>query len=48
VLAGSLLFVSRATDYFVSPVFWIKMALIASAGINMMIFEFMTVRDVEK
>jgi uncharacterized membrane protein len=48
VIAGALLFISRATDYFVNPVFWIKMALIVVAGINMMIFEFITVRDVQK
>lgn len=48
VIAGSLLFISRATDYFVNPVFWIKMSLIAVAGINMMVFEFITVRDVQK
>jgi hypothetical protein len=48
VIAGSLLFISRATEYFVNPVFWIKMALIAVAGINMMIFEFITVRDAQK
>ena len=48
VAAGSLLFTSRATEYFVNPVFWIKMALIVVAGINMMIFEFITVRDVQK
>jgi len=48
VLAGLLLFTSRATEYFVNPMFWIKMALIIIAGINMMIFEFITVRDVQK
>jgi hypothetical protein len=48
VIAGALLFISRAADYFVNPVFWIKMALIVVAGINMMIFEFITVRDVQK
>ncbi len=48
VIAGSLLFISRATEYFVNPVFWIKMGLIAVAGINMVIFEFITVRDVQK
>jgi hypothetical protein len=47
VIAGSLLFISRAADYFVNPVFWLKMALIAIAGINMIIFEFITVRSVE-
>ena len=48
VIAGSLLFISRPTEYFVNTVFWIKMALIVLAGINMMIFEFITVRDVQK
>ncbi len=48
VMTGSLLFISQATDYFVNPVFWLKMSLIVFAGINMMIFEFITVRDVEK
>ena len=48
VIAGSLLFISRATDYFTDPVFSIKMSLIAVAGINMAIFEFITVRDVQK
>jgi uncharacterized membrane protein len=48
VIAGSLLFISRATEYFVNPAFWIKMALIVVAGINMIIFEFITVRDVQK
>src|SRR5262250_1145146 len=46
-IAGSLLFISRATEYFVNPVFWIKMVLIVLAGINMMIFEFKTVRGVQ-
>jgi len=48
VIAGLLLFISRATDYFGSPVYWVKMLLIVLAGINMMIFEFITVRDVQK
>src|SRR6266446_4062794 len=48
VIAGLLLFISRAIEYFVNPVFWIKMSLVVVAGINMMIFEFITVRDVQK
>ena len=48
VIAGSLLFISRATEYFVNPVFWIKMVLIVVAGINMAIFEFKTVRGVQE
>ena len=48
VMTGLLMFISQATEYFVNPVFWIKMAVIVLAGINMMIFEFITVRDVQK
>jgi hypothetical protein len=48
VIAGSLLFISRATEYFVNPAFWTKTALIVVAGIELMIFEFITVRDVQK
>ncbi len=47
-ITGSLLFISQATEYFVNPVFWIKMSVIVLAGINMMIFEFITVRDAQK
>jgi hypothetical protein len=39
---------SKATEYFVNPVFWIKMVLILAAGINMAIFEFNTVRGVQE
>jgi hypothetical protein len=46
LIAGALLFISRAADYAASPVFWAKMALIALAGINMAVFEFITVRGV--
>ena len=48
VMTGLLMFISQAAEYFVNPVFWIKMAVIVLAGINMMIFEFITVRDVQK
>jgi hypothetical protein len=48
VIAGSLLFISRATEYFGNTMFWIKMALIVIAGINMVIFEFITVRGVKE
>ena len=48
VITGLFMFSSQAADYFVNPAFWIKMSLIVLAGINMMIFEFNTVRDVEK
>jgi len=48
VITGLLMFISQATEYFVNPVFWFKMSVIVLAGINMMIFEFITVRDVQK
>jgi uncharacterized membrane protein len=48
VIAGSLLFISRATEYVANAMFWIKMALIVVAGINMVIFEFITVRGVKE
>ena len=45
--AGSLLFISQATQYFVNTMFWIKMSIMVLAGINMLIFEFVTVRGVQ-
>jgi hypothetical protein len=48
VAAGSLLFISRATDYFANPIFWIKMSIIGLAGINMLIFELITARGAQK
>ena len=48
VIAGSVLFMSKATDYFGNAVFWIKMVLIALAGINMIYFEFVTIRGVQQ
>ena len=47
VVTGSLLFISQATQYFVTPTFWIKIAIMVAAGINMFIFEFITVRGVK-
>ena len=47
-MAGSLLFISQATEYFVNTAFWIKMSVMVLAGINMLIFEFITVRGVQK
>ena len=48
MMAGSLLFISQATEYFVNTTFWIKMSIMVLAGINMLIFEFITVRGVQK
>jgi hypothetical protein len=47
VVAGSLLFISEATDYFTNTMFRIKMVALVVAGINMLIFELMTVRGVQ-
>jgi len=42
------LFISQATEYFVNTTFWIKMSIMVLAGTNMLIFEFITVRGVQK
>src|SRR5262249_2058296 len=46
-IAGTLLFISQATAYFTTTTFWVKMSIMALAGINMLIFEFVTVRGVQ-
>jgi hypothetical protein len=45
-MTGSLLFISQATEYFVSTTFRLKIVIMALAGINMLIFELLTVRGV--
>ncbi len=48
-VTGSLLLISEAaTKLYVSPSFWIKMALIFLAGVNMTIFHFTVYRKVSK
>jgi uncharacterized membrane protein len=47
-LTGSLMFISQATEYFANPTFWKKMMVMAIAGINMIIFELLTVRGVQE
>jgi hypothetical protein len=47
-IAGGLLFISKATEYFVSATFWIKMSIMILAGINMMVFELITVRGAKE
>lgn len=47
-ITGSLLFISQATQYFVAATFWVKMVIMLAAGINMAIFEFITVRGVKE
>ena len=45
VLAGSLMFTAHAVEYMQNPYFLIKMGLIVLAGVNMLIFHFVTSRD---
>jgi hypothetical protein len=45
---GSLLFLSQAAAYFATTTFWIKMSILALAGINMLIFEFITMGGVQE
>ena len=47
-ITGSLLFISKATEYFATTTFWIKMSIMVLAGINMLVFEFITVRGVQE
>lgn len=47
-IAGSFLFISQANAYFNSTTFRIKMLIIVIAGINMLIFELVTVRGAQK
>jgi hypothetical protein len=48
LISGSLLFSSKATHYLVDAPFRFKMVLLALAGLNMLIFHFMTYRDVHR
>ncbi len=48
VITGSLLFISKATTYIVNPFFLSKMVLIALAGVNMLVFHFVTWRNVKQ
>ena len=45
---GTLLFMSNATNYVNNPYFIRKMVCMALAGVNMLVFEFITWRNVEK
>jgi uncharacterized membrane protein len=46
-ITGTLLWISKATDYMHNPWFLLKMGAMALAGLNMMYFHFMTWRTVE-
>lgn len=45
---GLLMVTANATTFYVNAQFQIKMALLVLAGLNMMVFEFVTVRKVEE
>jgi hypothetical protein len=47
VIAGGLMFISAASKYATDLPFQLKMVLLALAGANMLIFHFVTYRDVE-
>ena len=44
-LTGSLMFITNARVYFDNPFFRAKFALMALAGLNMLVFQFVTSRD---
>ena len=46
-ITGSLLFVSKATNYVVNPFFFWKLVMIGVAGVNMAVFHLFTWRSVE-
>jgi uncharacterized membrane protein len=48
VLTGGLMFSSKAVEYLANWPFRIKMVLLALAGLNMLLFHFMTYRSVHK
>lgn len=45
VLTGAIMFAIRATEYAAMPVYWIKMGLIALAGVNFAIFQMLDRRE---
>jgi hypothetical protein len=47
-ITGAAIFVANATTYYINLAFRIKLVLIFLAGVNMMLFEFITVKTVEK
>jgi hypothetical protein len=47
-ITGSLLFISKASTYMVNPYFLTKMGLMAAAGLNMVIFHFVTYKSVNE
>lgn len=48
VITGTLMFVSKAPAYFGNTPFRVKMLLLVCAGVNMLIFHFLTYRSVHR
>ncbi len=48
VIAGTLMFMSKTTNYYADDFFRYKMVLIVLAGVNMAVFHLFTYRSVEK
>jgi hypothetical protein len=46
VVTGLLMVMSKAGEYFLVPAFWMKFVFMACAAANMVIFEFLTFRNV--
>jgi len=47
-ITGLLLFTSKATSYVINPYFKLKLVMLALAGLNMMIFQFLTWKKVDQ
>lgn len=47
-ITGTLLFVSKASTYMVNPYFLTKMGIMALAGLNMLLFHFVTYKTVNE
>src|SRR5207253_9414045 len=47
-ITGSLLFISQAADYFATTTFKVKLFIMVLAAINMLLFEFITVRGAQE
>jgi hypothetical protein len=45
-ITGTLLFISKASSYMINPHFLWKMGIMALAGLNMVVFHFMTYKSV--
>lgn len=48
LVTGLLLFTSKAGTYMMNPYFLLKMILLALAGLNMLLFHFLTYKSVDK